>query len=171
MNWSPFTLDEVNRLLQRNTGWFIDGGTSLDLFLGYKSRNHEDLDIGVFSSEIEAVLEKIEFAGFEVYVANRDLVAYDSNNFIASDYNYWVSDGEQYKLQILVYKQNGDNIIFRRNPTVSWPISRMILKINDLPVIHPLVTYAFKVTTCEPQEKDLQDIAVLMQKMASCKPE
>jgi len=162
LNWNPFSITEVVQLLEPFTGWFIDGGVSLDLFLGRTTREHDDLDIGVFSTHARTLLTELCKAGYNIYIANKKLAAYQDQHFSPSDYNYWVSDGSDFKLQVLAYPVESGNVRFRRNDPVCWPIDHFVVHRNGVPIINPLVSYAFKVTTREPQEKDLNDIRELM---------
>ncbi len=159
-DWKPFTLNELHTALGDCSGWFVDGGEALDLFLGQKTREHGDLDIGVLTSFVPEVLSKLTQQGFQVFIANRQLqpLATEIN---PQDYNYWISDGQHYKLQILVYAVQDERVYFRRNPEISWPLEELILEKNGIELINPLVSYAFKVTCSAPQPKDLQDIAQL----------
>jgi len=161
MKWNPFTLDEVKEILPKTDTWFVDGGESLDLFLGRKTRTHEDLDIGILSTDVKWILNTLVSEGFEVLIANRNLSKLDLENIDISDYNYWVSDGSSYKLQVLVYRVDGNDVYFRRNAEIRWPLSNFILEKEGVRIINPLVAYAFKVTTSGPEVKDLQDISEL----------
>ena len=161
MNWQPFSISEIQTLLPDSQTWFLDGGEALDVFLGRQTRLHGDIDIGVLSQDVEHVLSIFIGNGFDVRVANRGLSTYDPNVFDANDYNYWVSDKRFHKLQILVYQVHLDRVSFRRNTDVTWPLTCLTLQHQGYRIINPLVSYAFKITTNQPQQKDLQDIAEL----------
>jgi hypothetical protein len=56
MKWDPMSLDKLSHLLENRTDWFLDGGHALDVFLGIRTREHGDTDIGVFSTNAKQLL-------------------------------------------------------------------------------------------------------------------
>ncbi len=162
MDWNPLTIDQLHRVLPDRASWFLDGGQAFDLFLGEKTREHSDLDIGVFSYHAKAILDIISTKGYRVYIANQQLLPYVSSAFDEKAYNYWVADDSAYKLQILVYQVEGENVVFRRNPLITWPKKSFLIQLDQIAIVNPLVSYAFKVTTKEPLAKDLIDIKNFM---------
>src|SRR5438874_13667307 len=50
-----------------NVPWWFSGGWALDLWLGGRSRPHDDLDVGVLRRDIGAVL--MAFSSWEVFEA------------------------------------------------------------------------------------------------------
>src|SRR6516225_5374105 len=50
--WNPFSVDEVRKLFKTvPEKFYISGGLAIDLFLGYKTREHEDIDISIRRSD------------------------------------------------------------------------------------------------------------------------
>ena len=80
--------------------------------------------------------------------------------------NYWVSDDEHFKVQVLVYELQGDRVSFRRNPEVTWPLNTFTFQRNALRIVNPLVPYAFKVTNKSIEPKDLLDVSNLLNSIA-----
>lgn len=167
MNWKPFTIDELQKLLVGFDRWFLDGGVALDHFLGRSTRAHGDLDIGIFSEDADALLTFLINGGLEVYDASSGLERVTSPSYREQSYNYWVSDRKHYKVQVLVYNAEGRHVVFRRNPEVKWPRQAFILMKGQLHLVNPLVIYAFKVTTKSIEQKDLTDIASLFKLVGS----
>lgn len=167
MKWKPYSRNELCRKLSGTTDWFLDGGHSLDFFLGESTRDHGDIDIGVFSPDTRDLLKHISDLGFQVFVATKgNLNEYNADSFLDSDHNFWVSDGDYFRFQILVYNLSSDRVYFRRNKNVSWPKRQFIIKKKDVRLVNPLITYAFKVTTSSVEKKDLDDISSLLNWMA-----
>lgn len=167
MNWNPYSITELSQKLSGTTDWFLDGGYSLELFLEKSSRDHGDIDIGVYSRNAKDLLNYIDRLGFQIYIASKGTLAtYDEVGFIESNYNYWVSDGEFYRFQILVYRSKSGRVTFRRNKEITWPESSFIIEKKGIRMVNPLVTYAFKVTTSSVEEKDLYDISSFSNWMA-----
>jgi hypothetical protein len=158
VHWKPFTTDELTTMLINSDHWFLDGGHALDTFLRKTTRVHGDIDIGVLSTHSKELLDNFISKGFTVLIANRNLTPYVRDNDSSNDYNYWVTDGENYKVQVLVYTYENSRVLFRRNKEVSWPIENFTLLVDNIKIINPFVSYAFKVTNKSPLPKDLLDI-------------
>lgn len=162
MHWKPFDLNEIQEVLNGFDRWFLDGGLSLDHFLGRSTRSHSDIDIGVLSEDKDDLLSILLKRKFHVLDACAGLQPITSVARQESSYNYWISDGEHYKVQVLVYSTDGDRVIFRRNPSVTWPKDSFILAKDGLRIVNPLVTYAFKITAKSVEPKDLADVGSFM---------
>ena len=163
MNWNPYTVDELSRNLAGLTGWFLDGGYSLELILDKNTRAHGDIDIGTYVQEAKPLFSGISALGYQIYVANKGkLDPYHESEFSESNYNYWVSDGESFRFQVLLYKLKAGKVYFRRNKGISWPEAAFLIEKNGMKVVNPLITYAFKVTASTVEDKDLADISLLL---------
>jgi hypothetical protein len=167
MNWKPYTLDELCKSLNGLTDWFLDGGYSLELFLGEAKRSHGDIDIGVYACDAKAFLQALVDREYGVHIANKELALFNQFQFCTDDYNYWIYDKNGYRFQLLVYEVENGKVHFRRNKGVSFPQDSFLITINGIAVINPLVTFAFKVTTKSIEQKDLADIALLSRWVAS----
>ncbi len=61
-------IEEANTLLQgRDFSYAICGGFALDLFLGYESRVHGDIDVVAFWEDRETIISYMQSKGFLVY--------------------------------------------------------------------------------------------------------
>lgn len=103
LNWKAYTLDDLREMFKGCEHWFLDGGVALDVFLGRHTRSHGDIDIGVFSTDVEGLLLYLSEKGFDIYEANGGLTQYAPSAHKSSVYNYWVSDGANFIVQVLVY--------------------------------------------------------------------
>ena len=161
MKWKPFNTSELRECLSEFEGWFLDGGHALDLFAGVKTRDHEDIDVGIFSDKLDHLISHLQVRGFEIFKADGSLKIVKSidNDFFHS---YWVSDQKAYKFQILVYKKLNGSVVFRRNADISWPEESFLLFKNGLSFVNPLVIYTFKITAKEFRQKDPLDINTLL---------
>ena len=61
-------IEEANALLQgQDFSYAICGGCALDLFLGYETRTHGDIDILAFWEDRETIISYMQSQGFLVY--------------------------------------------------------------------------------------------------------
>lgn len=161
MKWKPFDINELRHMLRGFDRGFLDGGLSLDQFLEKSTRAHGDIDIGVFSEDAVELLTNFLKSGLSVFDASGGMKPVVSPSHRELSYNYLISVGKHYKVQILVYTVQGDEVVFRRNPAIRWPKSSFILTRGELQIVNPLVLYAFKVTAKSVEQKDLADIISL----------
>jgi len=72
--WEPLRPDDAVELLRGlDVPWWIAGGWSLDLFLGYESRPHVDLDVEGRLHQTQERVTLAEEADHEVVARNEDL--------------------------------------------------------------------------------------------------
>jgi len=62
---------------------------------------------------------------------------------------------------LLINCQKPGKVVFRRNNKIKWGIETFTIKVNEIKILNPLVSYAFKITTKNIEEKDLKDIREL----------
>ncbi len=61
-------IPESNHLLSKgNFEYAICGGFAIDLFLGYESRKHGDIDILAYWKDRDKIIDYMKALGFEVY--------------------------------------------------------------------------------------------------------
>jgi len=69
--WEPFGVRQVVSLLDAvPVRWWLSGGAALDQFLGFASREHEDIDVSVVRSDWPLVQEALSPA-LDLWVAQR----------------------------------------------------------------------------------------------------
>ena len=67
--WNPITIDEVaERFAPYDVDWWIAGGYAIDLFLGWESRPHDDLDLEMFRTDREVLFDV--FDGWELFTVS-----------------------------------------------------------------------------------------------------
>jgi hypothetical protein len=60
-SWEPIGIGEVaHRFAAIDVDWWVAGGLAIDLFLGFESRPHADIDLEMFRSDREALFEAFE---------------------------------------------------------------------------------------------------------------
>lgn len=159
MNWNPFTVEETSNLLKGQPNWFFAGGYSIDLFLGYKTRDHGDIDVGVLEPHATHLFNHLQSHDLQIYTAEKGvLTKFKTQDLNAGGDNFWVSDGESYRLQVLTYPVKDNQVIFKRNNDVRFPVKSFSFNIGSHRILNPMVTVLFKATVSKPEVKDLKDI-------------
>ena len=67
--WDPLGIDDIRRHLDpTGVDWWIAGGVAIDLFLGWSSRIHEDVDVELFRRDRDILHDA--FAGWEIHAVS-----------------------------------------------------------------------------------------------------
>lgn len=160
--WKILSPDAIQAELGDFMDWFLCGGLSLDVYLGEKTREHGDTDIGIFSQDLAKCLEKISLK--RVFVAHGTLTPIKEWDKSKGFYNLWVADesGENWIFQIMICETDGKMVKYRRNSEISWPIEAHSIKIGKLKILNPLITFLFKANQKTLPMKDCADISALI---------
>tara|TARA_Y100001934_G_scaffold222634_1_gene265810 strand:+ start:211 stop:657 length:447 start_codon:yes stop_codon:yes gene_type:complete len=138
---------------------------SVDWLVGRPTRPHGDTDIGVFRSEVEACLTAI--GQDRIFLADPpgQLRQWDGEPVPPSVNDVWVlsRDREAWVLQVMIYTDDGDSVVFKRDATIRWPRLRHTVKVRGLRVLNPAITLLYKSSRPELAAKDKQDISVLIE--------
>ena len=167
-DWKPPAVEEIQEYLGDFCDWCLCGGVSLDRFLGRATRSHTDIDIGVFRSDITECLRAIGAGRAYLCCPSIGLAPWEGGDVPEEVHDIWITDqsGSHWALQIMVYDDDGDTVIFRRNPPITWSKSAHTICLGDVRILNPLVTMLFKATSSSLEAKDAQDIGRLIEGMA-----
>ena len=162
--WKPVALPELQRHIGSFTEWTLCGGCSLDLILGRQIRAHGDIDIGVFRSQLMACLRSIGREQVFLCSPPGTLTAWDGKAVAAAVHDIWISDPlrKHWLLQIMVFDDEREKVLYRRDRRISWPKSSHSLKIGDVRVLNPLITFLYKANKPDMEEKEVMDIMALI---------
>jgi hypothetical protein len=113
--------------------WWLCGGWALELFAAQPIREHSDLEIGCFRSDILAVIAILP--GWDVQIArNKALSPFDATTVLSdkSAHGLWCrrAGGELWDLEILLEERDGEEWVYRRD-------NRIRRAVNDLCCVHP----------------------------------
>jgi hypothetical protein len=67
--WNPISIDDAAiRFAAFDVDWWVAGGQAIDLFLGWETRKHNDLDLEMFRSDRDVLFDV--FAGWDFYTVS-----------------------------------------------------------------------------------------------------
>jgi len=143
----------------------ICGGHAIDLFLGYKTRAHKDLDVSVFWEDRDKVVQYMLNDGWDVYEpcgTNHLHKIYDIHNQKRIESNIWCvkpnnprytfteyekdmfavefDTSDQTDLgfvEFLFNTRNDEYFLFAKNHDIKLKLETAILKTGDIPYIAP----------------------------------
>jgi len=165
-NWQPARVEDIDGILGGFKEWCLCGGQSIDLLVGRKTREHGDTDIGIFRSNLPDCLASMQ--PDQVFLCN-PLRPWARGPVPPEVHDIWVTDSarEHWILQIMVYDDDGDVVVYRRDPRVRWSKASHSKPAGPIRVLNPAITQLFKCNKHEMQDKDTRDIRILIEESAN----
>jgi hypothetical protein len=151
--WKPWRPHELaDRLMGVEIPWYVAGGWALDLYRGFESREHEDLEIGVPADGFAAIRSALSEFEFDVIHRGRRWPL-DSPAF-RETHQTWVRDPTgAYRLDVFREKHDGDLWICRRDESIRIRYAEIILRTADgIPYLTPEIVLFFKAKWARPKD-------------------
>jgi hypothetical protein len=167
--WEPWRPNEVFSLLRSvEAPWHIAGGWALDLWHGFETRRHEDIEIAVLRGDFNVFRHALD--GMQFFCAGSGQVQYlspsaDPPEFI---HQVWCFDPEarRWKLDIMLEPGTADEWVFRRDGRIRRPHADMVGRTKDgLPFLNPAGVLLFKAN--HRRSKDEVDFENSLQQLAA----
>ena len=120
--WDPIGVDDtVERFAVVDVDWWIAGGLAIDLFLGWQSRSHDDIDIEMFRKDRDALFDV--FSGWELFtVSSGALTRWNRGESIEPPvFGVWARPSETapWAAEVMLADGDWDRWRFRRNSSIS----------------------------------------------------
>ncbi|HEV3213894.1 MAG TPA: hypothetical protein VGZ03_10920 [Acidimicrobiales bacterium] len=168
--WQPWTPREVaERLAGVGTRWYVVAGWALDLFRGAKTREHEDIEIGVPAAGFAEV--RVALADYECDVvgSNDDGVGrrwpLDSAAF-GEHFQSWFREPSTgvYHLDVFRDPHDGDTWWCRRDMSIRRPYDEVVrTSVDGIPYLAPEIALLFKAKAARAKdEADLEGVLPLL---------
>lgn len=162
-------ISEIAALFQK-TGkpFWLAGGYSIDLFLGYKSREHEDLDFVVKRSDqlsFQNILNAWDLQAADPPGTDSLLPWIKNHYYELPVHNIWCRKNEKspWDLEILFSEFENEQWVYRRNQSIRGPIDSFHWTTEDgMKVLRPEIQLLYKFRSKRP--KDFQDLHNCLQK-------
>jgi hypothetical protein len=141
--------------------WCVAGGWALDLYLGRVTRAHADVEIALFRQDQARLHDQFRGWQFLKVIAGR-LEPWPAGERLELTVHeiHGRSGGDgRLALEFLLNERTRDDWIFRRDPTVTFPIEQAIVRgALGYPVLCPAIVLLFKCKS--PRPKDEADFRV-----------
>jgi hypothetical protein len=162
--WKAADISEIQSHLGSFRDWVLCGGHSLDFLLGRKTRTHEDIDIGVFRSQL---LECLHGIGAErVFLCQPPGKQTKWNGLAVPDavHDIWICDRQQrhWCLQVMVFDDEGDEVFYRRDRRIHWSKASHSIAVAQVRILNPLITFLYRANKPLLLEKEVEDIVALI---------
>jgi hypothetical protein len=160
--WDAWRPEQVAQLLAGvSFPWYVAAGWAIDLFLGGKRREHEDLEIAVPNMRFDELLPVLD--GFEIFVITARAEATPlgaARDRLMDTHQTWIRDPatECWRFDVFREPSDGDTWICRREPAIRMDYERLIEWTDDgIPYGRPEVVLLFKARHAQ-QEKNQADL-------------
>jgi hypothetical protein len=146
--------------------WFIAGGWAIDLFLGAKTREHDDIEIAIFRNDQIALQEYLGDWNLQI-AADGKLSEWKTGEFLELPVHAIHCFSENPKLPFLevLLNESDDKVWqFRRNRQITKPLREIYLT-NDAGIrfLCPEVVLLYK--SKNPRAKDEQDFLAAVKQL------
>lgn len=151
-------LDRIFHIMSNsNFPWYIAGGWSIDLAIGRKTREHEDIDLVVFREYIQDVLEY--FKDWEIGVVipgeHRLEKVTDKAQVLQPQYCLHIKNDTDF-VEVLFTDKMNDQVIYRRDLTITLSLENFI-KTDPLGRTYITPEWQLLFKSKSPRERDEQD--------------
>ncbi len=157
--------NSVTKLFEPYQGtWMVAGGWAIDLYLNEQTRTHGDIEIAIPRREQYLLYEFLEKWELN-YVESGAFKAWKAGHWIELPIHEIHATLDGFHLEILFNEITSERWYFRRDPAISLPLDKTIIKNEGgIPILCPEAVLLYKAKHNE--EKDLHDLKHTLQKLA-----
>jgi hypothetical protein len=152
--------------------WWIAGGWAIDLHLGRETREHEDLDIGIFGTDQLAMQTHLLGHGYELHASDPPgtLRPWRPGEQLPEwVHDVWCRRGarDPWEFQLMFNPGDDATWVSRRDPALVRPFAQSVLNRNGIPRLAPEIQLHFKAKSLRPKdESDLHKTLPTLQPAA-----
>jgi Aminoglycoside-2''-adenylyltransferase len=147
--WDAWRPEQVARLLEGvEAPWYVAAGWAIDLFLGGRHREHEDLEIAVPNSRFGEIVDAL--AGLEICIITGPQEATplpEARDRLAETHQSWVREPatDLWRFDVFREPSDGDTWLCRRDESLRLPYDHVIEWTDDgIPYGRPEIVLLFK---------------------------
>ena len=155
-DWSPLSVPEIReRFATVSTPWWVAGGLAIDLFLGWETRHHVDIDIEMFRSDREVLFDV--FPGWDLrLMSGGDLTPFDAGQDLAPEvFGVWGRPGvdEPWAVEFMLADGDMTEWRFRRDNAIALSGERLLRRtVDGVPYCTPEVQLLYKAKMARPKD-------------------
>ena len=153
--WDSWTPREAALHLARlEAPWYVAAGWALDLFLGRRTREHDDLEIGVPAHRFAEVRDALE--DFELVVVGDGKAWPTTESTLATHRQTWVREraGAPWRLDVFREPWDDDVWVLARDPRIRLSAASLIAYTAEgIPYARPDVVLLLKANASRPKDE------------------
>jgi hypothetical protein len=162
--WSPYELAE--RIGDTTSTWYVAGGWALDLWHGYETRKHEDLEFSVLPQDVDrfrALLSDLDF-----FTAKNRILEYLTPSCFppAEVTQLWGADTQKgcWRVDMMLERGTSGRWIYKRDPAIQMPRAEAIrTSKTGIPYLAPANVLLFKAK--HRRQKDERDFRIALPRL------
>lgn len=165
--WDAWTPDELcARLGCSNADWYVVGGWALDLWHGYQTRAHEDLEFAVRPEQVECCRKSLSELDF--FIAHAGALTHLSSTAPLPDdvWQLWGADitARRWRVDMMLERGSPNVWIYKREPSFCLPRATAIRKSSaGICYLAPSIVLLFKAKHL--RDKDEHDFQAALPKL------
>ena len=155
-DWNPLSVPEIReRFATVSIPWWVAGGLAIDLFLGWETRHHADIDIEMFRSDREVLFDV--FPGWDLrLMSGGDLTRFDSGQDLAPEvFGVWgrPSMDDPWAVEFMLADGDMTEWRFRRDNAIALPGEQLLRRtVDGVPYCTPEVQLLYKAKMARPKD-------------------
>lgn len=158
--------------------WWIAGGVALSLFLGRTLRPHHDVDVVILDRDATAFREALGAWDIRAGIgwqgaaraSKRVLRPWPAGDPLPRDTSaFWCRPAvtDRWRFELLVNPASDERWLFKRDPTLTRPLSEIGATRNGTPYLLPEIVLLHKATSSPITAQDTADFATVAPAMTS----
>jgi hypothetical protein len=156
--WDAWSPEELSLRLGSRRDWYVVGGWALDLWHGYQTRRHEDLEFAVLPERLPDYRESL--SELEFFAARSGTLTHLSSTATvpADIWQLWGADigAGCWRVEMMLERGAPDVWVYKRESSLQMPRSAAIrTSASGISYLAPAIVLLFKAKQC--REKDTQD--------------
>ncbi len=125
--------------------WFVVGGWALDLYLGHQTREHHDLDVGIFRVSQLTLQRLLLQQGWDLeWLENGLGHPWKEGEYLALPVHEIWGFRSSPNIEIVLNECDETNWLYRRDTHVSLPFEKAIFQYDTIPYLAPEAVLLFK---------------------------
>jgi hypothetical protein len=153
--WDAFTPCEILPLL-RDVGvrWYVAAGWAVDLFVGRRTREHEDLEIAVPAEDFPRLRPALPQFEFVIPSPDRYWPVDDAAAFAWSHQTWARDEHGRYRFDVFREPWDGETWMYRRDPSIRRSYRETVRQtVAGIPYLVPEVVLLFKAKQARPRDE------------------
>jgi len=165
--WRPWTPSQAaHHLAAADVPWCVVGGWAVDLFIGKRTRDHEDLEIAVLRKDFADIRRALPECAFHV-VGDGEVRLLDDQDPPPDKHQNWVLDvaADAWRMDVMLEPGDCTTWVFRKDETVCAPRPFMVGRTrHGVPFLRPHGVLLYKAKA--PRPKDEADFVACLPRLS-----
>ena len=125
--------------------WWVAGGWALDLAGGRQTREHIDLDLGVYRSDVWLLFESLDLE-FHAAGGGRLIEMSDADDLPQTSNSIWARrrGATVWLVEMILNEDDDGEWVYRRDPRIRMDKADILVEIDGIPCIKPEIQLLFK---------------------------